>query len=130
VEAVHKIESDCLAGLLPAPRFINRKRLYERTKALGDRAKVHRVTPHCFRDTFACDMLARGASIYDVAKMLADTVESRSITQASYQPLGMLHRAKWIAESVLRSEGGLQKPARGQSWPSPQAPDFIVRRYC
>src|ERR1700678_3112126 len=53
-----------------------RKRLYTRLVALGIRAKVARVTAHCFRDTFACDMLARGASIFDVAKMLADTVDT------------------------------------------------------
>jgi integrase len=56
--------------------FTSRKRLYERAKALGIRAGVKRVTPHCFRDTFACDMLARGEDIYGVAKMLADTVET------------------------------------------------------
>jgi integrase len=56
--------------------FTSRKRLYERTKALGVRAGVKRVTPHCFRDTFACDMLARGEDIYGVAKMLADTVDT------------------------------------------------------
>jgi integrase len=53
-----------------------RKRLYQRMKALGERAGVRRVTPHCFRDTFACDMLARGTGIYDVAMMLADTVDT------------------------------------------------------
>jgi integrase len=56
--------------------FASRKRLYERSKALGLRAGVKRVTPHCFRDTFACDMLARGEDIYGVAKMLADTVDT------------------------------------------------------
>jgi integrase len=56
--------------------FASRKRLYERAKALGIRAGVKRVTPHCFRDTFACDMLARGEDIYGVAKMLADTADT------------------------------------------------------
>jgi integrase len=40
---------------------------------MGRRAGVD-VTPHDFRDTFICDMLARGVSIYDVAKIVADTV--------------------------------------------------------
>jgi len=31
---------------------------------------------HCFRDTFACDMLARGNGVFEVAKMLADTVDT------------------------------------------------------
>jgi hypothetical protein len=56
--------------------FTSRKRLYERAKALGVRSGVWRVTPHCFRDTFACDILARGEDIYGVAKMLADTVDT------------------------------------------------------
>jgi integrase len=79
--------------------FSNRKRLYERMKALGERAKVNRVTPHCFRDTFACDMLAGGANIYDVAKMLADTVNTVEKRYASFIPAqGTPHRARWTAE--------------------------------
>ena len=66
--------------------FLNRKRLYERVKALGVRAGVKRVTPHCFRDTFACDMLARGVEIYDVAKMLADTVDTVEKHYAHFVP--------------------------------------------
>jgi len=41
--------------------FSSATRLTVRCKALGDRAGVKRCTPHCFRDTFACDMLAKGA---------------------------------------------------------------------
>ncbi len=66
--------------------FISRKRLYERVKALGIRAGVNRVTPHCFRDTFCADMLARGASIYDVAKMVADTVDTIEKHYAQFVP--------------------------------------------
>lgn len=32
--------------------------------------------PHRYRDTFAVDLLARGASPYDVAKLLGDTVDT------------------------------------------------------
>ena len=32
--------------------------------------------PHRFRDTLAVDMLLRGASPYDVTKMLGDTIET------------------------------------------------------
>ena len=64
----------------------SRHRLYERMKALGIRAAVVRVTPHCFRDTFACDMLARGAGIYDVAMMLADTVDTIQKHHAQFVP--------------------------------------------
>jgi integrase len=66
--------------------FSSRHRLYERMKALGIRAAVERVTPHCFRDTFACDMLARGAGIYDVAMMLADTVDTIQKHYAQFVP--------------------------------------------
>ena len=31
---------------------------------------------HRFRDSFAVDLLSRGASPYDVAKLLGDTVET------------------------------------------------------
>jgi integrase len=37
---------------------------------------VRRATPHCFRDTFATDMLARGEDLYGVAKRLADTTDT------------------------------------------------------
>jgi len=66
--------------------FSSRYRLRERCKALGVRAGVHRVTPHCFRDTFACDMLARGNGVYEVAKMLADTVETVEEYYAQFVP--------------------------------------------
>ena len=64
--------------------FHSRARLYERVKGLAERAGIGRATPHFFRDTFACDMLARGASIFDVAKMLADTVETIEKHYASF----------------------------------------------
>jgi integrase len=53
---------------------LTRKRLYERMLALGKRAGVADAHPHRFRDTFAVDMLARGASPYDVAKLLGDEI--------------------------------------------------------
>lgn len=55
---------------------MTRKRLYHRMLALGKRAGVPDAHPHRFRDTFAVDMLARGASPYDVAKLLGDTIET------------------------------------------------------
>lgn len=66
--------------------FVSRSRLYERCKALGIRAGVKRVTPHCCRDTFACDMLARGVGIYEVAQMLADEVETVREYYAQFIP--------------------------------------------
>lgn len=42
--------------------YSSRRRLYEQCLALGRSAGVERVTPHCFRDTFACDR-ATGAIV-------------------------------------------------------------------
>jgi len=55
-------------------RAMKRPRLYYRMVALGERAGVPNAHPHRYRDTFAVDMLARGASPYHVAKLLGDTV--------------------------------------------------------
>ncbi len=55
---------------------MTRPRLYQRMLALGKRAGVPDAHPHRFRDTFAVDLLARGATPYDVAKMLGDTVDT------------------------------------------------------
>jgi integrase len=55
---------------------MTRPRLYQRMLALGKRAGVPEAHPHRFRDTFAVDMLLRGATPYDVAKLLGDTVDT------------------------------------------------------
>ena len=53
---------------------MTRPRLYQRCKAMGRRAGIEDAHPHRFRDTFAVDMLARGATPYDVAKLLGDEI--------------------------------------------------------
>jgi integrase len=55
-------------------RPMTRPRLYQRMLSLGKRAGVADSHPHRFRDTLAVDMLARGATPYDVAKLLGDTI--------------------------------------------------------
>jgi integrase len=55
---------------------MTRPRLYQRMVALGKRAGVPDAHPHRFRDTFAVDLLLRGATPYDVAKLLGDTVDT------------------------------------------------------
>jgi len=55
---------------------LTRPRLYHRMLALGKRAGVLNAHPHRFRDTLAVDMLLRGGSPYDVAKILGDTIET------------------------------------------------------
>jgi len=87
--------------------FVSRKRLYERCKALGSRAGIKRVTPHCFRDTFACDMLARGVDIYDVAKMLADTVDTIEKHYAQFVPA-----ARDAVQSRMDTGVGIEERAK------------------
>ena len=48
------------------------------------RAGVAHSHPHRFRDTFAVDLLCAGAGVYDVARMLGDTVET---VEKHYAPL-------------------------------------------
>ncbi len=77
---------------------LTRPRLYERMLALGRRAGVPNAHPHRYRDTFAVDLLARGASPYDVAKLLGDTVET---IEKHYAPFvrELRERARRIMES-------------------------------
>jgi hypothetical protein len=55
---------------------------------MGERVQPNPVdvTPHDFRDTFICDMLARRNPIFDVAKMAADTVETLEKKYAKFIP--------------------------------------------
>ncbi len=77
---------------------LTRPRIYERMLALGRRAGVLDAHPHRFRDTFSVDLLARGASPYDVAKLLGDTVET---IEKHYAPFvrELRERARRIMES-------------------------------
>lgn len=87
--------------------FTGRKRLYSRMLVLGERASVKHVTPHCFRDTFACDMLARKESIYNVAEMLADTVDTIAKSYAQFVPA-----ARDAAQRTMDSGIGIEEQAR------------------
>jgi integrase len=90
---------------------MTRKRLYYHMIALGKRAGVPDAHPHRFRDTFAVDMLARGASPYDVAKLLGDTIETVEKHYAEFVR-ELRERVRRMMES---SEGGLEafsKPAK------------------
>jgi site-specific recombinase XerD len=62
--------------------------------ALGSRAGVLDAHPHRFRDTFAVNLLARGASPYDVAKLLGDIVDT---VEEHYAPF-----VKELRERALR----------------------------
>lgn len=79
-------------------RPLTRPRLYERVLSLGRRAGVLDAHPHRFRDSFAIDLLTRGASPYDVAKLLGDSVDT---VEKHYAPFvrELRERARRITES-------------------------------
>ncbi len=87
--------------------FTSRARMYERVRKMGLRAGIGRATPHFLRDTFACDMLARGAAIYDVAKMLADTVDTIEKHYAQFVPA-----ARDAAQSLMDRGVGIEERAK------------------
>jgi integrase len=93
------------------------KRAYSRVKGMGRRAGVANAHPHRFRDTFAVDMLARGASPYDVAKLLGDTV---STVEKHYAPFVKELRDR--ARRFMENGEGLEKEV-GTLWAqSPATP--------
>ena len=80
-----------------------RMRLYERMLALGRRAGVARANPHRFRDSLAVEMLLNGATPYDVAKVLGDTIETVEKHYAPFVP-ELRERVRRILE--LTPDGG------------------------
>jgi integrase len=89
---------DCVLINPATGKPMSRPRLYERMRALGRRAGVLGAHPHRFRDTLAVDMLSRGASPYDVAKMLGDTIDT---IERHYTPFvrELRERVRTILES-------------------------------
>ena len=85
---------------------LTRPRLYQRMLALGRRASVSNVHPHRFRDTFAVDLLLRGASPYDVAKMLGDTIET---VEKHYMPF--VRELRERVRRILENGTGLEELA-------------------
>ncbi len=97
-------------------RPLTRPRLYQRMRALGQRAEVADAHPHRFRDTFAVDMLLRGASPFDVAKLLGDTVET---VERHYAPY--VRELRERARRLMQGPEGLESV--GTDWAqSQQAP--------
>ena len=86
--------------------FANRAILSRRAIELCDRAGI-KGSGHCFRDTFACDMLTRGIGIYEVAKMLADTVETVEEYYAQFVPA-----ARDAAQVKMDSGVGIEEQAK------------------
>jgi integrase len=83
---------------------MTRPRLYERMLSLGKRAGVPDAHPHRYRDSFAVDMLVRGASPYDVAKLLGDTVAT---VEKHYAPFVKELRDR--ARRIMENGEGLEK---------------------
>jgi integrase len=77
--------------------YADRAILTRRAIALCERAGI-KGSAHCFRDTFACDMLTRGIGIFEVAKMLADTVP-RSSSRLPVTPC----KARWTPDLASRN---------------------------
>jgi len=72
--------------------------------AVGTRAGVAKAHPHRFRDTLAVDMLSRGASPYDVAKILGDTIDT---VERHYTPY--VRELRERVRTLLNSDAGLEK---------------------
>ena len=89
---------------------MTRPRLYQRMLAMGKRAGVTDAHPHRFRDTLAVDLLLRGASPYDVAKLLGDTVET---VEKHYAPFTRELRER--ARKFMENGEGLAKTS-GTFW--------------
>ena len=84
--------------------WMTRPRLYQRMLAVGRRAGVPDAHPHRYRDSFAVDMLARGGSPYDVAKLLGDTVAT---IEQHYAPFVKELRDR--ARRIMENGEGLEK---------------------
>jgi integrase len=83
---------------------MTRPRLYQRILALGKRAGVANAHPHRFRDTLAVDMLAKGATPYDVAKTLGDTIAT---VEKHYTPFTKDLRER--VRRILENGEGIEK---------------------
>jgi integrase len=88
-------------------KAMTRPRLYQRILALGKRAGVSNAHPHRFRDTLAVDMLSRGASPYDVAKMLGDTIDT---VEKHYTPFVKELRER--VRNILETGVGIEEAAK------------------
>jgi integrase len=86
--------------------FADRAILSRRVIELCDRAGV-KGSAHCFRDTFACDMLTRGIGVFEVAKMLADTVETVEEYYAQFVPA-----ARDAVQSKMDSGVGIEEQVK------------------
>jgi integrase len=71
---------------------------------VGKRAGVPDAHPHRYRDSYAVDVLARGGSPYDVAKLLGDTVAT---VEKHYAPFVKELRDR--VRRIMENGEGLEK---------------------
>ncbi len=83
---------------------MTRPRLYQRCKTMGRRAGIEDAHPHRFRDTFAVDMLARGATPYDVAKLLGDEIAT---VEKHYAPF--VRELRERVRALMETGGGISQ---------------------
>lgn len=111
LEAEHeKVKPEPSAQVLLNPatgKTMTRPRLYSRMLALGKRAGVAHAHPHRFHDTLAVDMLSRGASPYDVAKMLGDSIDT---VEKHYTPFVKELRDR--VRNILETGTGIEEFAK------------------
>ena len=111
LEAEHERRKPCPSDrVLMNPntgRTLTRPRLYQRMVSLGRRTGVPNAHPHRFRDTLAVDMLVRGASPYDVAKMLGDTIET---IERHYTPF--VRELRERVRLILETGVGIENPSQ------------------
>ena len=89
---------------------MTRPRLYQRCKAMGRRAGIEDAHPHRFRDTFAVDMLARGATPYDVAKLLGDEIAT---VEKHYAPF--VRELRERVRGLMEKDEGIARYASNNS---------------
>jgi integrase len=85
---------------------MTRPGLYRRIQSLGRRASVAKAHPHRFRDTLAVDLLLKGATAYDVAKTLGDTV---AVVEMYYAPYVKELRER--TRRIMESPEGIERLA-------------------
>jgi len=82
---------------------------------MGRRAGIEDAHPHRFRDTFAVDMLARGATPYDVAKLLGDEIAT---VEKHYAPF--VRELRERVRRLMESNEGISAYAGEDSGAPPQ----------
>ena len=84
----------------------NTTRLYKHIRRIGEQAGVENCHPHRFRHTFACRLLAKGASLFDVAKLLGDT---HAVVDKHYGKWtsGQADRVRELLESSIQEPAGV-----------------------